>query len=96
LQPIANKAHSYANALDALTGIAAMQAIRQDDLLAFELSLHIVSSPFATHQAQNAGTRLLKELEGQLEPEQIKAAKTLAQTQSLDQIVEKVAHLTTG
>ncbi len=88
---VAHKADSYANVLDALTGIAAVQTIKQDNLLAFELSLYIVSSPFATHQAQSSGTLLLKELEGRLEPEQVRAAKTLAQSQSLDQIVEKLA-----
>ncbi len=92
---VAYKAHSNANALDALTGIAAIQAATQNSLFALELSLCIVSSPYATHQAQNAGNRLLKELEARLEPEQLKAAKTLAQSESLDQIVEKVAHLTT-
>jgi hypothetical protein len=73
-----------------------MQAINQNNLFAFELTLYILQSPFATYQAQNAGNRLLKELTARLTPEQIIAVKVSAQTQSFDQIVEKVAHLATG
>jgi hypothetical protein len=46
-----------------LTGIAAIQAINQENLLAFELTSHILQSPNSTHRAQNASNRLLKELE---------------------------------
>jgi predicted ATPase/transcriptional regulator with XRE-family HTH domain len=90
---VAYKAHSFANALDAISGIAAVQAINQEYLLAFELTLHVLQSPNSTHRAQNASISLLKELEARLTPVQIGAAKASAQAQTLDQIVDKVAHL---
>jgi hypothetical protein len=93
---IACKSHSFANALDAITGIAIIQAINQEYLFAFELSLHVLQSPNSTHRAQNASNRLLKDLEARLTPDQIREAKASAKAQALDQIVDKVAHLATS
>lgn len=87
---VAHKAHSYANALDALTGIAAMQAIHQDDVLAFELTLHILQNPNSTHQAQKASHRLLEELEARLTPQQIDLAQTRAGKESFDDVVAQI------
>ncbi len=88
---VACKAQAYANALDALTGIAALQATNQNDLLAVELTMHILQDPNATHQAQDTCNRLVKELKARLTPEQIKAVKASVRAQSFDQIVKKVA-----
>jgi tetratricopeptide (TPR) repeat protein len=90
---VAYQAHSYANALDALTGIAAIQAVNQNHLLAFELTWHILQNPNSTHRARTASQSLLEELEARLAPDQIEAAKASVQVQGFDQIVEKVAHL---
>jgi tetratricopeptide (TPR) repeat protein len=88
---IAFNAKSYTNVIDALTGIAEAQAKNRNDFLALELTYHILQSPFSTHQAQGASNRLLTELEARLTPPQIELAKALARTQSLDQIVNKIA-----
>jgi predicted ATPase len=93
---VAYQSHSFANALDAIAGIAAIQAINQQDLLACELCLYILHSPYSTHRAQKAGNRLLKELEFRLTPDQVSAAKAAAQAQGFDHIVDKVAHLATS
>jgi predicted ATPase len=93
---VAQKAHSYANALDALSGIAAIQAMHQDNLLALELTLHILHNPSSTHKTRNASNHLLKELEARLTADQTKPVKASAKAQAFDQIVDKVAHLATS
>ncbi len=78
----------YANALNALAGIATVRANGGLNTLAQEIVLHIQQNPAATHQAKASAEQLGAELEARLMQQQIEAAQADAQAQSFEAIVK--------
>jgi predicted ATPase/transcriptional regulator with XRE-family HTH domain len=87
---IASRACSYGNALDALVGIATVQANNGAHALTLQMILHIQQNPAATHQAKACAAQLQAKLQALLTPQQVKAACASAEGKSLEQIVATV------
>jgi len=71
-------------ALDALSGLAHLQAGAGQTEQALELSICVLSHPSSTQEAKTRAEGLCAELRSQLTPQQIEAVQAQAQTKSLD------------
>jgi predicted ATPase/DNA-binding XRE family transcriptional regulator len=77
-------------ALEALVGLASLQAKRGDVEHAIELLLIILNHPASMQDTKNRAEILRVELESRLTPQQIQAVQAQAQKQSLDQVVNEL------
>ncbi len=82
----------YLPALDALAGIATLQAGRQGGAKALSLIRCILQHPAASQDARSRALRLRPELESRLTPDQITAAQAMARQSPCKEIPAGVAH----
>ena len=87
---IATETRGTPVALEALAGLASLQAKRGDLEHAIELLLIVMSHPASFQETKNQAERLVAELEPRLTPQQIQAVQAQAQRQSYDQVVSQV------
>ncbi|HEX9076593.1 MAG TPA: hypothetical protein VF932_12485, partial [Anaerolineae bacterium] len=77
-------------ALEALVGLASLQANRGDAQSALELLLIVLNHPASLQETKNRAEKLRLELEARLTPQQIEIAATQVQTSSLDLVIAQV------
>jgi len=77
-------------ALDALTGLAHLQARAGEAEHALELLMRVLSHSASTQEAKDRAGQLRAQLETQLTPEQIKAIQARAQAKSFDTLVAEI------
>jgi len=77
-------------ALEALVGIASLQAKRGDMEHALELLLIVLNHPSSIQDTKNRAEILRVELESRLMPQQIQSVQAQARKQSFDQVVSQV------
>jgi tetratricopeptide (TPR) repeat protein len=76
--------------LDTLVGLAGVQAKEGAMEQALELLTHILSHPASSREMKDRAERLRTELEGQLSPQQIEAARSRAQAKTFEAIVAEI------
>lgn len=77
-------------ALDALAGLASLQAKHSDMEHALELLLIVLNHPVITHETRKRADRLRVELEAQLTQSQIAGIQVRAKEVTLESVVEKL------
>ncbi len=77
-------------ALDALTGLAYLQARAGEAERALELSICVLSHAASTHEAKARAEGLRAQLESQMTPQQIEAVRAQTQARSLDALVKEL------
>ncbi len=77
-------------ALEALTGIAMLQAKRGESEPALELLLIILAHPGSIPETKDRAARLRAELEAQLTKQQVEAAQARVQTKTFEAVVDEV------
>ena len=87
---IANETRAAWVALEALVGIASVQAKRGECEQALELLLIVLNHPASMQETKDRAEISRAELEPRLTPQQIQAAQAQAQKQSFDQVVSQV------
>jgi predicted ATPase/transcriptional regulator with XRE-family HTH domain len=88
---VALAAQSPPNMLDALAGLAALEAQAGRHERALEMTLRILGHPASTQDARDSAENLRAGLLAQLTPHQIEAAQQRAQTMTLDAFVQELA-----
>ncbi len=83
-------------ALDALMGLAHLQARTGKAEAAFELSICVASHSSSTQEAKTRADHLRAELRSQLTPQQIEALQARAQIKSLDVLVTELLNASPG
>ena len=81
-------------ALDALTGIATLQAKRGEIEQALELLLIVLAHSASVRDTRNRAEQLRNELEAQLTKQQVEAAEARAQAKTFEDAVDEVLKLT--
>ncbi len=76
--------------LDTLVGLAGAQAKEGAMEQALELLTHALSHPASSREMKDRAERLRAELEGQLSPQQIEAARSRAQAKTFEAIVAEI------
>ena len=87
---IATDIHGTPVALEALVGIASLQAKRGHREYALELLLILLNHPANDQETKNRAAHLHAELEAQLTRPQVEAALARAQAKTFEAIVEEV------
>ena len=87
---IATETRGTPVALEALVGIASLQAKRGDMEHALELLLIVLNHPASLQETKNRAAILRVELESQLTPQQVESAQAQARQQSFDQVVSQI------
>jgi len=77
------------SALNALAGLAALEARQKSSRETLEMILYILQHPASTQETKNHATRLRIELEAKLPQVEIEAAQQLAMSKSLDELVRQ-------
>jgi DNA-binding SARP family transcriptional activator/predicted ATPase len=77
-------------ALNALTGLAALETQQAASRETLELILYILQHPSSTQETKNLATQLRVELEAKLSQEEIEVAQQRARSKSLDEFVRQV------
>jgi tetratricopeptide (TPR) repeat protein len=77
-------------AMDALTGLAYVQASTGQAEQALQLSVYVLCHSASTQQAKDRVLRLRLQLEPQLTPEQVETAQVWAQAKSLETLVAEI------
>jgi len=77
-------------ALEAIAGLASLQAKRGNTEHALELLLFVLNHPASFQGTKNHATQLRAELEAQLTSQQVEAAQVRAQAQTFESVVEEV------
>jgi tetratricopeptide (TPR) repeat protein len=85
---IANETRGAWVALEALVGIASLQAKRGDCEQALELLLIVLNHPASIQETKDRAVHLRTELEGQLTPLQIESINVHVRERSLESVVE--------
>ena len=76
-------------ALNALTGLMALETQQKASQETLEVVLYILQHPASAQETKNLAARLRLELESKLSQEEIKTARQRAKTKNLDQVVRK-------
>jgi predicted ATPase/transcriptional regulator with XRE-family HTH domain len=87
---LATEAQATSLALDVLVGLADLQAQAGEAEQAFALSLCVLSHSASTQEAKDRAENLRAQLESQLTPQQIEAARARAQVKSFDALVTEI------
>jgi tetratricopeptide (TPR) repeat protein len=77
-------------ALEALVGIASLQAKHSDMEHALEFLLIVLSHPVITHETRKRAVQLRAQLEARLTPSQIESIQANAGKETLESVVEKL------
>jgi len=78
------------NALEALAALAEIHARLGRSLSAFEMALFVLNHSASSQKAKDRAEKLLADLETQLTPEQIEAARSRAQSMTLDSLAREL------
>jgi len=76
--------------MDALVGLADLEARAGEGEQALELSMRVLSHPSSTQAAKDRAEHLRVQLEPQLSPQQIEAVRAGAQGKSFDDMVKEL------
>jgi tetratricopeptide (TPR) repeat protein len=87
---MAVEAQATSLALDALTGLAHLQARADRAEQALELLTYVLSHSASTQEAKDRAGQLRAQLETRLRPEQIKATQARTQAKSVDTLVAEI------
>ena len=87
---IATETRGIFIALEALVGLASLQAKHSDMEHALELLLIVLNHPVITHETRKRAARLRAEVEAQLTPEQIESAQARAGAQTFESVADEV------
>ena len=87
---IATEIHGTPVALEALVGLASLQAKRGDMEHALELLLIVLNHPASFQETKNRAAHLRVELEAQLTSQQVEAAQARAQAKTFEAVVDEV------
>jgi predicted ATPase/DNA-binding XRE family transcriptional regulator len=87
---VATEGNFMPPALNALTGLALVQAKQGDEAKALELVLQVLSHPASGSDTQAVATPLRAELEAKLTPAQAQAAQAAVSTQTFEQMVAHI------
>jgi predicted ATPase/transcriptional regulator with XRE-family HTH domain len=77
-------------AMDALTGLAKLQARAGQAEQALEFSAHVLCHPASTQQAKDSAAQVGQQLKSQLTPQQAEAAQARAQAKSLENLMAEL------
>lgn len=77
-------------ALEALVGIASLQAKQGDMEQALELLLIVLNHPASIQDTRNRAERLQRELEAQLTSQQVKAVQVRVQAKTFESVVDEI------
>ena len=87
---IAHESGLMPSVLDALAGLMAYHADKEDFGEAFELAIYVLQHQASTQEAKNLARQLRDKLESRLTQEQIESAQERAQSKSFDELVRQV------
>jgi len=87
---IATEIHGMPVAIDALVGLASLQAKQGDKLKALELLLVVLDHPASVHETRDRAARLCVELEAGLTSQQVESAQVRAQAKTFEAAVDEV------
>jgi len=87
---IATEIHGTPVALEALAGLATLQAKRGNMGHALELLLIVLNHPASVQETKDRASHLRFELEAQLTRQQVEAAQAQARSKRFDQVVEEI------
>jgi hypothetical protein len=87
---IAHENEAPPNILDALAGLGTLYAHKGICEMALRIVLYILQHPAGTKETKDKVEKLRAELESQLAPEQIEAARSYAHSTSLDAIAREL------
>jgi predicted ATPase/transcriptional regulator with XRE-family HTH domain len=85
---LAYEGGSLPSALNALTGLAALEAKEKATQRTLEMILYILQHPASARETKDLATRLQLELESKLPPEQVEAAEQNIGLKSLEEFVQ--------
>jgi len=89
---IASDIHGAPVALEALAGLASLQAKQGDREHALDLLLLVVKHPASLHETKDRAAQLRAELEAQLTSQQVEAAQSRARATTFEAAVEEILH----
>ena len=87
---LAMQAQATLLALEALTGLAHLQARNGAAEQALEISLYVSSHPASAQQTKDRARKLRAQLEAQLTPQQIEAIQARAQARTMDELIPQI------
>ena len=87
---IATEIHGMPVAIDALVGLASLQAKQGDKLKALELLLVVLDHPASVHETRDRAARLCVELEAGLTSQQVESVQVRAQAKTFEAAVDEV------
>jgi tetratricopeptide (TPR) repeat protein len=92
---MAVEAQATSLALDALTGLAHLQALAGQAEQALELIMRVLRHSASTQEAKDRAEKLREQLETQLAPQQIETVQAQAEAKSFDALVAEIVEAST-